>query len=255
MSVAEINLNAQPLKKLCTRSPYGMELVESCLSCKLQPEWLCNLSPEVLRSFEQLKFTSILPKGALLFTEGQDPRGIHLLCQGRVKLSISSSDGKMLILRIAEPGDVLGLSATVSGMAYEATAETLEPCQTNFIKREEFMRFLREHGEASLKVAEHLSRSYQTTCVQIRSLSLSHSAAEKLARLLLEWCQSSGSRTEQGIRLKLPLTHEEVARMIGTSRETVSRLLSDFKLKQIIHLKGAHLIIRNLRALEEMVNE
>jgi hypothetical protein len=88
-----------------------------------------------LQSFEAIKFTSTYPKGAVLFVEGQAPHGIFVLCKGRVKLSICSTDGKPLILKIAEPAEVLGLSATVSGHPYELTAGTIDPCQVNFVKR------------------------------------------------------------------------------------------------------------------------
>jgi CRP/FNR family transcriptional regulator len=207
-----------------------------------------------LEAFEQLKLTTLYPKGATLFLEGQSPRGVYMLCQGRVKLSVCSADGKILILRIAQPGEVLGLSATVSQLPYKATAETLEPCQLNYIKKEDFLRFLREHGEACFSVARHLSQNYHTAYVQIRSLGLSHSALEKLTRLLLEWCEGSGTRTEQGIRLKIGLTHEEIARLIGTSRETVSRLFSELKGREAIQMKGSTLIVRDQAALEAITN-
>jgi CRP/FNR family transcriptional regulator len=193
-------------------------------------------------------------KGALLFIEGQDPRGIYMLCQGRVKLSICSTEGKTLILRIAEAGELLGLSANVSNLPYEMTAETIESCQATFIKRGDFLRFLQEHVAASFRVAQHLSQNYHHAYVQIRSLGLAQSAGEKLAKLLLDWCLTSGQETEQGIRLKLSLTHEEVARMIGTSRETVSRQISEFRGKEIINLKGSNLLVRNKAALEAMVS-
>lgn len=207
-----------------------------------------------MSAFEAIKHPCIYTRGALLFIEGQSPRGIYLLCEGRVKLSICSSEGKVLILRIAEAGEVLGLSATVSDMPYEVTAETLEPCRTSFIKREDFLRFLHQHGEASFRVAQHLSRNYHSAYTQIRSLGLSQSAGEKLARLLLDWCEMSGTETEAGTRLKLALTHEEVACMIGTSRETVSRLISEFRSRELIHLKGSNLVIRDHAALKAMVS-
>src|SRR5512142_2854458 len=148
----------------------------------------CDLPANALQAFEAVKYATAYPKGAVLFVEGQAPRGIYVLCKGRVKLSICSTDGKTLILKVAEPGEVLGLSATVSGKAYELTAETLDPCQVNFVKREDFLRFLKDHNEVTLRVAEQLSDKYNSACHEIRSLGLAHSAAEKLAQLLLEWC-------------------------------------------------------------------
>src|SRR6266571_4147604 len=129
----------------------------------------CDLPESALQSFEVIKYATAYPKGAVLFVEGQAPRGIFVLCKGRVKLSICATDGKTLILKIAEPGEVLGLSATVSGKAYELTAETIDPCQVNFVKREDFLRFLKEHADACFKVAEH-SEKYNNACHEVRSL-------------------------------------------------------------------------------------
>ena len=235
-------------------SPYGLEIVESCLTCKLRADKIfCNLPHGTVQALEAIKYTTAYPKGAVLFVEGQAPRGVFILCRGRVKLSICSSDGKTLILKIAEAGEVLGLSASVSGKPYELTAETLDPCQVNFVKREDFLRFLREHNDVCLRVAEQLSEKYNTACHEIRSLGLSHSAAEKLAKLLLEWSVKNGA-ARQPDRMKLTLTHEEIAQMIGTSRETVTRLFADFKKRQLIQLKGSTLVIRNRTALEHLVS-
>ena len=237
------------------RSPYGLGIVESCTTCKLREQgYFCDLPEELLKAFEALKYSTLFPKGALLFVEGQAPRGIFMLCAGRVKLAATSSDGKSLITRIAEPGEVLGLSATISGKPYMATAETLAPCQVNFIRREDFLRFLAEQHLACLRVAEHLSDNCYAANEQVRSLGLSHTAAEKLARLILEWCARDGKPSDRGIQLKLTLTHEEIAQLIGSSRETVTRLLSDFKSKQLLYVKGSTFIVRNPAALEALVS-
>ena len=236
-------------------SPYGLDVLESCLICKVQGDTCFrNLPPATLKAFEAIKYTSAYPPSAMLFVEGQAPRGVFVLCQGRVKLSLSSSDGKTLILKIAEPSEVLGLSATVSGKPYELTAETIDPCQVNFVKREDFLRFLREHSDVCFRVAQQLSDKYSAACHEIRSLGLAYSAAEKLAKLLLEWASKEGEPGEQGSRVKLDLTHEEIAEMIGTSRETVTRLFADLRKRQIVHVKGATLLIRNRAVLELLAN-
>lgn len=236
------------------RSPYGLELTESCQDCHQKSEgFFCRLSATALKAFEAIKFTTAYPQGAVLFMEGQPSRGVFMLCKGRVKMSTSSSDGKALILKIIGPGEVMGLNAAVSGRPYELTVETLEPCQVNFIKREDFLRFLGEHSEASMRAAQQLSSSYHAACEQIRALGLSQSAPEKLARFLLNW-SGKGQHTGQGIRVKLALTHEEIAQTIGSSRETVTRTLGDFKSKQFAFLKGSTLVIQNKAALERFVS-
>src|SRR3954452_21146122 len=236
-------------------SPYGLDIIESCLGCKMRADHIfCDLPAAALQSFEQMKYATAYPKGAVLFVEGQAPRGIFVLCKGLGKLSSCATDGKTLIPKIAEVGEVLGLSATLSGKPYELTAETIDPCQINFVKREDFMRFLREHSEACLRVAEQLSDKYNAACREIRSLGLSHSAAEKLAKLLLQWTNKNGETNKVEPRLKLALTHEEIAQMIGTSRDTVPRLFADLKKRQIVMAKGSTLLIRNKAALKSIAS-
>ena len=233
-------------------SPYGLEIIESCVTCPHREEHLfCDLSPEAVKHLSSITSPATYPKGAMLFVEGQQPRGVFVLCTGRVKLSTSSADGRTLILRVAEPGDVLGLPGTLSGKSYELTAEVLEPVQTNFITRASFLDFLRAHGEAALRVAQLLSETYHAAVAEMRTIGLSHSAGEKLARFLLDWAADKPEQKGE-IRCKLTLTHEEIAQMVGTSRETVTRLFADFKRRKLIEVKGSTLIIRNLPGLERL---
>ena len=235
-------------------TPYGLDIVESCLSCKLRAgrAFFCDLPPDALQAFESIKYVTAYPKGSVLFVEGQPPRGIFILCQGRARLSICAPDGKTLILQISEPGEVLGLSATLSGKPYELTAETMEPCQVNLVKREDFLHFLEENSAASFRVAEQLSVKYNSACHEIRALGLPHSAGQRLAKLLLEWSAREGEATKSALSLKLPFSHEDIAQMINTSRETVTRLLADLKRQQILQVKGRAMLIRNKAALKAL---
>lgn len=234
-------------------APYGIQITENCLICKLRHSgFFCDLPKASLQDLEKLKYASAYPQGAVLFVEGQAPRGVYIICSGRVKLSTTSRDGKTLILRIAQSGEVLGLHATVSGKPYELTAETLQPAQLDFVRREDFLKFLQNHGDACLHAAQHLSKNCQNAYEMIRSLGLSHSVSEKLARLLLEWA-SDGETTNDGIRIKVSLTHEEIAQLIGTSRETVTRVLGEFRDKELAQLRGSTLLIRNKAGLEKLV--
>ena len=235
------------------RAPYGLEIIESCLSCPHREDRIfCDLSQPAVEGLSKITSAASYPKGATLFVEGQPARGVFILCSGRVKLSTTSADGKTLILRISEPGEVLGLPATVTGKQYELTADVLEPTQANFIARMDFLNFLREHGEAALKVAQQLGETYHTAVGEMRTIGLSHSAGEKLARFLLEWTADAPEENGQ-IKIKLTLTHEEIAQMVGASRETVTRLFADFKKKDLLQVKGSTLIIKNKAGLEAIL--
>jgi len=234
------------------RGPYGFDLNESCQDFKAGNDgFFRQMSQKAVKDFDAVKSTSAYPEGTVLFLETQDPRGIFVLAAGEVKLSISSREGKTLILHIAKPGEILGLMAVLSGKPYEVTAETVRPCQIAFVRRDDFRRFLAEHPEVLPALTRQLTSTYQAACTQLRTIGLSATAEERLARLLLEWCEGA-EQTKVGTRVKVPLTHEEIAECIGSTRETVTRTLSQFKHRNLITAMGSTLVIANRVALENI---
>jgi len=234
------------------RAPYGLQIIENCIACPHREDRIfCNLPQAALQRLSEITSPASYPKGATLFVEGQTARGVYILCEGRVKLSTCSTDGKTLIVRIADSGEVLGIPATVTGKSYELTADVLERTQANFISRAAFLAFLRDYSDVSLRVSQQLAETYHAAVAELRSIGLSHSAEEKLARFLLEWCSNRNNGTEQD-RATLTLTHEEIAQLVGSSRETVTRLLSTFKRKKFLQIHGSVLILSDIAALKSL---
>jgi len=231
----------------------GLCVIESCILCKLRSDgFFCSLPRPPLEAFQRIKHPASYPSGAVVFLEGQAPRGIYILCQGQAKLSTTGIEGHTLILKIANPGEVLGLHTTITGKPYELTVETMQPCQLNFIRREDFMNFLKQHADACLRAAQHVSHDLHSAYALIRSICLSHSVSERLARLLLE--RSSHASAAKGpVRVKLGCTHEEISELIGCSRETVTRTISDMRKDGIVDVRRSDLIIRNKAALQRLV--
>lgn len=233
----------------------NFNIQHKCSACEVRKKgYFCDFSANVLDQFESLKLTRIYPKGKTLFTQGQPANGIFVVCQGKAKVSIYSQDGKTVILRVAAPGEVLGLSATISNRSHHATAEAVETCQVNFIAKNDFDKFLEKNTEAARNTIIQITKNYERACGQIRSLALSDSVAERLARLLLSWTRRNGNG-ERHWQFKLDFTHEEIGAMIGTSRETVTRLLKDFKRQKFIELEHSLLTILDSKRLEAMTDE
>jgi CRP/FNR family transcriptional regulator, cyclic AMP receptor protein len=251
-NLAEGGRRHSSTKEAEMRVPYGLDVIESCMGCKASRDgFFCRLSAAVLRSVDGVSYHSVMPAGALLFVEGQTPRGVYVLCSGKVKLSTTSKEGKVLILKQAEAGEVLGLSAAVSGTNYEMTAETSTTCQLNFIGRLDLMALLQKESEIGVHAAQSLSREFQGAYRDIHDLVLARSSSGKLARLLLS-CVPPGAQQPAEQRLRSVMTHEEMAQRIGSSRETVTRLLSNLKKKRLIRLEGATLVIRDRTGLEAL---
>jgi CRP/FNR family transcriptional regulator len=230
-----------------------MRIIDNCLSCPASKErFFCALSTPDLEKLNELKSTALYPKGAMLFIEGQSPRGAFILCSGKAKLSASSKDGKTIITRICKTGDVVGLSASMVNRPYEVTAEMIEPGQVNFISRESLLALVRESSGLAFRVGQQVSLSYINACEEIRTLGISRSPAEKFAKLLLSWYPEE--QTNGGAHVKVTFTHGEIAEMIGTTRETVTRLFTDFTKRKLLQRAGATLLFRNKPALEQMVH-
>jgi CRP/FNR family cyclic AMP-dependent transcriptional regulator len=235
------------------KSPCDLPCIENCLSCEMRSEnFFCFLPKESLEAFTQIKHAAVYPAGAVIFGEGQTPQGIFVLCQGQAKLSTTSKEGKTFILRIAKPGEVIGMHSVVSGEPYDLTVETMKPSQLNFVRRDDFLRFLKAHGDACLRAAQHLSRDCRDAYDVVRSIGLSQSAPAKVAKFLLEFVADE-QVTNGVVRAKLSLTHEDISQLMGTSRETITRTLADFRRKDIVELKGSSLIIYNKLALEKIL--
>jgi len=245
----ELNQVADSTKR---RSPYGLHVISSCLSCQLVKQRVfCQLSKPALTEMDAISSSSIFPKGSILFVEGQEPRGVFIICNGRLKLSTTSAQGKSIIVRTAKEGEIIGLPSTLSGKPYDLTAEALEPVQVNFIRREAFLQFLEHHAEAAFRTAEVLSNIYHNTLAEVRYLGLSASAPQKLARFLLDLLANEAPENGR-LRSTLTLTHREIAETIGASRETVTRLFAQFKRKGWIEVRGSSLSLRNKAALESV---
>ena len=233
----------------------NLKIRHKCSKCDLREKnFFCSVSSGVLSTFESLKVTNEYSKGSTLFSQGQPSIGVYMLCQGRVKLTACSKDGRSTILGIVEAGEVLGLGAAISDVVHQATAEAIEDCQINFVAKGDFQRFLIHNPEAAFNAARQLSRDHAAAWDQIRSLALSHSAAERLARLLLDWSSKNGNGSSK-TPMKTVFTHEEIAAMIGSSRETVTRILKDFKERDLIAINGKELGMLDAKKLESMTGD
>jgi CRP/FNR family transcriptional regulator, cyclic AMP receptor protein len=171
------------------------------------------------------------------------------LCEGRANIVTANAEGKTLVLRVALPGDVLGLNSVLTGTPHTATLETSQPCRFAFIAREDFLRFIKEHSDACLYFAQRLGQDCHSAYDLARSMA--SPVSRRLARFLVSCC-GNGCVEEGIVRVKPFLTHESIAQRIGCSRETVSRLLSNFRRRGIAELVGTTLLVHDRTTLESL---
>ena len=188
---------------------------------------------------------SVHGRGQVLFTEGEPARGVYILRTGRAAVSISSSEGRVITLRMAQEGDVLGLNSVLRSSAYDATVKALEPCRTDFIPRGELMALMGSSQAGTQAILTILSHELNELTARTRSLLLPQTASARLAKLMLEW-------GTQSVRIDRVFTHEEIAQMIGSSRETVTRLMTTLSRGKIIEVTSDSFLIRDHAALQRI---
>ena len=192
-------------------------------------------------------------KGAILFQEKAKPTGVYVVLEGRVKLSINSAQGKTLLLGIFGPGTILGLAAAVLGRAHSATAEILQATRIIFVSRTELLGEMQGDAKVACQVAELVSEACYFILGKMRAVDLSQSAGQKLSRCLLGLLAHNPGPSGEA-SLKLDVSQETVAQMIGLSRETVARLLSRFRRKRIFDWKRSGFVIIDKSALEKLAD-
>ena len=118
------------------------QVPDRCAQCTDRMDRIfCNLPDDAIERFDEIAMQIAYPSRSIVFEEGQRAQGIFVVCSGQIKLAATSRDGRTMILKIAVPGDVLGLTATLNDLPYEVTAETLEPCQIRSVRRRDFLEF------------------------------------------------------------------------------------------------------------------
>ncbi len=209
-----------------------------------------TLAEETMGELMQLARVRTHEAGETLFCETDESNFVYLVLEGRVKLSVNSTGGRRLILGHATTGEIVGVASALCGRPQETTAEVVYTSKLGAIGRDNFMNFLLTHPNVYRVVCEELGRELNKACEQLRTVVLSSTAPQKLARLLLDFGKD-GQVTEVGARFRFCMTHEELGECIGASRETVTRVMTTFKTRKLVMLNGSTLTIPNTMALEK----
>jgi CRP/FNR family transcriptional regulator, cyclic AMP receptor protein len=240
---------APPRRKTFNRpSPIG------CAACSnRRPGWFCSLGSAVLADLEMATTTISLPAQAPLFTQGEDARCLYLICSGYIKLTAGHSKDREMIVRVAGPGSMLGLYAVLAHGVYEVSAESLTSAQLRPVERDRFQNFLRAHKEAQMRAVQCICQEYRFALQDACRIALAETVAGRLGRLLMELGHQIGDLINGGFKFPLLLTHEEMASMTCTTRETVTRTLGQFRKDGWISIEDQIVTIRKPDDLQSLL--
>jgi len=239
-----------------SRHKHGSEpTLAGCAVCgNRRPGWFCSLGNAVLADLELVTSTVTLPAQATLFSQGEDSRCLYLICSGYLKLTAGRHEDRQMIVRVAGPGSMLGLYAVLAHGVYEVSAESLTTAQLRPVERERFLSFLRTHKEAQMRAVQCICQEYRFALQDACRIALAETVAARLARLLLELAHQIGEHAEDGsFSFPLLLTHEELASMACTTRETVTRTLGQFRKDGWVSIEDSVITVHHPERLQSLI--
>ncbi|MBE7414227.1 MAG: Crp/Fnr family transcriptional regulator [Deltaproteobacteria bacterium] len=210
-----------------------------------------GLNEKQLEAFKEAVVVNNYKKRGIVFMEGDDCTGIYILRAGRVKLVRSSSTGKEHIIKILDPGDLLGFEVFYNARTYKNTAVSMEDCDLCYIDRHALFKILETEPAIARKLIIALGKELNSAYERISRLGLLN-AREKLAHLLYTLATDYGVKEDGAVKLNLTLSRLEIAELLGITQETSIRLLKSFKEEGIIDIRRKEIVINSLSRLKEL---
>jgi CRP-like cAMP-binding protein len=180
-----------------------------------------NLSPTVIEHLGSYMKTRRVARGAAIFAKGDPGSGLMGILKGTVKISVASADGKDVVLNIFREGDLFGEIALLDGRPRTADATAMSDCELVVIERRDFVPFLRDNPDVTLKFIEILCSRLRHTSEQVQDVTFLNLPA-RLAKALLEL---TGAADASAPQRKVTITQREISQIIGRSRESTNKQL------------------------------
>ncbi len=206
-----------------------------------------------LQEIDRITRMQEVKKRQPIYLPGDPSTTVYLLKKGRVKIANSNSSGKEITFAILEPGEIFGELEVLEDSLRETQAEALEDVLICAIRREDFDRYLRGHPDMSVKLTKLIGLRLRKIQSRIEDLVF-HDVPARLAHMLLELSQTEGVPDGALIRIRAKLTHQELANLIGCTRETVSHTLSLFREQGLVRIEGRSITILNSVRLSQLVS-
>lgn len=193
-----------------------------------------------------------LPARQVVFHEGEPGREMYIVLAGRLKVSVTSEEGKELSFFILHPGDIFGELALLDGERRSATVTAIEPCELLVLHHRDFQRLLKEHQVIGLKLLSILAGRVRATTSLYES-SVFIEIPGRLAGKLLELAEEHGKEEDGGIKIDLKLSQYELGTLINATRESVNKQLTEWKRQGIIEMRQGKVFIAEPEVMESFV--
>ncbi|WP_028308688.1 Crp/Fnr family transcriptional regulator [Desulfitibacter alkalitolerans] len=210
-----------------------------------------ELEGHLIEKIAELTIIKKYAKNDIIFFEGDPGEAIHFVKSGKVKIFKTSEGGKEIIINILNPGDIFAeVILFQKNIPYPASVEVIEEGEIGSIRNRDLERLISENPQLAVELLRAMAKKLKEVQQRVRELG-SNDAIERTIRVLSALAKNHGSKTKDGIVLCKNITRQDMANLVGTTRETMSRILSKFSKEGLVEIKGRTIVIKNADALEE----
>ncbi|MBO8169852.1 MAG: Crp/Fnr family transcriptional regulator [Thermoanaerobacteraceae bacterium] len=212
-----------------------------------------GLTDEELAQLSDIVLLRPYRKGMYLFMEGELGDALYFVQKGRVKLSMMLPDGREHILHFVGEGQIFAEVLLFDSGPFPATAEVVTDSVIGIVRNKDLDGFLKQHPDITLKILKVMSRRLRKAQMQVRDLALKDTFGRMVSTIIKLACEY-GRETEEGVLVELALSQQDLANMIGASRETVSRSLNDLKKSKVLDFTRQYILIKDMEKLERYLD-
>ncbi len=208
-----------------------------------------RLDIESLQRIAEISVERYYEKGEVILLQDTKVDGLYIVVKGSIRISRLSEDGRIKTLAILSTGDIIGEMSILDEESASATAETIENSLLLFIKRGDFQNILLKYPSITLSIAQILVKRLRVADEEIENLTF-YNVRARVIKTLIELANKYGERIPQGVKISLRFTQQDLADMVGSSRETVSRIISTLEKEKIITNIGGYTVINDIDQLK-----
>lgn len=230
------------------------DIVEKHIAALKRIPVFSGMSEEQLKKISQLEIKKEYPKGSIIFNEGDKGESFFYIQSGKIKVYKTSFDGREIILNIFGEGAILAEVTMFNDIEYPATAEVIEDAEVGMIYNRDIEKMVLENRELALQIIKVLSKRLYYSQMNVKEIALNDTYI-RTAKVLINLAKEYGKDTPKGIEINLGMTRQDIANIVGTTRETASRAMSQLKKKRLIDMDGKNIIIKDIRRLKEEIEE
>lgn len=239
-------------KSTLIRTSFGSDIMNNSISILKKIPIFSNLSDNTLENIAKLQIEKTYKNGDIIFNEGDIGKALFFVVHGKVKIFKTSLDGREITLNILGDNSIFAEVTLFNDVNYPATVEAIEDSQIGFILNKDIENLILSNNHLALEIIKVLSKRLYRSQMSVKDMAFSDTYV-RIVKVLIDLSKRHSTNTKAGTQIDISITRQDIANMVGTSRETVSRVISSLKKDNLINPSSKKIVISDIEKLKSII--